>query len=185
MHTGSAFQFIAYLGFFASLTLVPLYADSFKPNSEKSVSTVLTQPNEFDKSTLISPQFRSDSHNGFSLLDPNRFSMRQSYSVGFSSGGGASYSSGVYLNTLSYQLANPLILRMDVGMHTPFYSSIPGTGDSRNFSNHLQSASFIMPHIGLEYRPSENSVFSLQWFNGEDAWKAYGPFGPYRTYGPR
>ncbi len=174
------------LGFLAGIFSIPAHSEVFSPqNAESGVSTVLTERSGFDKSSLISPQFQPASEVGFSLLNPNRFSMSQSYSVGFSSGGGNSYSSGVYLNTLSYQLADPLLLRVDLGMHTPFYSNMGGNGDSRNFANHLQSASFIMPHVGLEYRPTENSVISLHWFNGEDASKAYGPFAPFRHNGLR
>lgn len=134
--------------------------------------TVLTESEDFDRSTLLSPTFRGSSVSGFSLLNPSRFSMRQSYSVGFSSSSFGSQSAGLYLNTISYRLADPLTLTADVGFHTPFHSTIgPNAG---GFRNPGLGSSLILPHVGLEYRPSENSTLSLHFFNGPDAVKAYG-----------
>jgi hypothetical protein len=134
--------------------------------------TVLTESEDFDRSTLLSPTFRGPSVSGFSLLNPNRFSMRQSYSVGFSSSSYGSQSAGLYLNTISYRLADPLTLTADIGFHTPFHSSIGG--NAGGFGNPGLGSSLILPHVGLEYRPSENSTISLHFFNGPDAVKAYG-----------
>jgi hypothetical protein len=134
--------------------------------------TVLTESQDFDRSTLLSPTFRGPSVSGFSLLNPNRFSMRQSYSVGFSSSSYGSQSAGLYLNTISYRLADPLTLTADIGFHTPFHSTIgPNAG---GFGSPGLGSSFVLPHVGLEYRPSENSTLSLHFFNGPDAVKAYG-----------
>lgn len=147
--------------------------------------TVLTQPGEFDRGTLMAPQWRegAGSVSGFSLLNPNRFSMHQSYSVNFASGSFGSSSAGLYLNTLSYRLADPLTLSADVGFYTPLYAS-PGMSLSRGgFQDPRLGSSLVFPHVGLEYKPSENSSISLHLFNGRDAYKAYGgdPFlSPFR-----
>jgi len=147
--------------------------------------TVLTQSDEFDRGTLMAPQWREggSSVSGFSLLNPNRFSMHQSYSVNFASSSYGSSSAGVYLNTLSYRLADPLTLSADVGFYTPLYAS-PSMGMSKGgFQNPGLGSSLVFPHIGLEYKPSENSTISLHLFNGRDAYKAYGgdPFlSPFR-----
>jgi hypothetical protein len=139
------------------------------------VSLVL-QNQDFDRESFLAPEHRSSS-SGFQLLNPNRFSMRQSYSMGFGMGGGNSYSSGLYLNTLSYQLAAPLTLSFDVGFHTPIYSSF-ASGPSQSLFNGGTRPSLVLPRIGLDYKPSENTSISLQLINGADAYKAYGsPLG--------
>lgn len=152
----------------ASLLALPALVFSNQPPK-----TVLTEPDEFDRSELMSPDYRSSSSvSGFSFLNPNRFSMRQSYSMGFSSGSFGSQSAGLYLNTLSYRLADPLTLSADIGFHTPFYSSFGGP--SAGFQNPGQGSSLVLPHVGLEYKPSDNTSFSIHLFNGPDAYKAYG-----------
>jgi hypothetical protein len=143
------------------------------------VSLVL-ENQDFNRENLLAPEYRgsgSGSVSGFQLLSPARFSMRQSYSMGFGMGGGSSYSSGLYLNTLSYQLASPLTLSVDVGFHTPFYSSF-SQGPSQNLLSGGMRPSVVLPRIGLDYKPTENTSISLQLINGPDAYKAYGsPYG--------
>lgn len=103
--------------------------------------------------------------------------MRQSYAVNFASGSFGSTSAGLYLNTLSYKLANPLTLSADVGFHTPLYSS--GGFSGGGFQDPRLGSSLVLPHVGLEYRPTKNTSFSLHLFNGRDAAKAYGSLDPY------
>lgn len=156
----------------------PLLATQPEAELATRPRTVLSGNDDFDRNTLVNPEFRDNSVSGFSLLNPNRFSMRQSYSMGFSSGSFGSQSAGLYLNTLSYRLADPLTLTADVGFHMPFYSSFGGP--SAGFQNPGLGGSLVLPHIGLEYRPSENSSISIHFINGPDAAKAYGyPGSPY------
>lgn len=143
------------------------------PVSASQPKTVLTEGRDFDRSSLMNEGYRGSSVSGFSFLNPNRFSMQQSYSVGFSSGSFGSQSAGLYLNTLSYRLADPLTLTADVGFHTPFHSSLGGPMAGGR-GNPALGSSLVLPHVGLEYRPSEHSSFSLHFFNGPDAVKAYG-----------
>ena len=143
------------------------------PVSATQPTSVLTQGDDFDRSTLMNDDYRGSSVSGFSFLNPNRFSMQQSYSVGFSSSSFGSQSAGLYLNTLSYRLADPLTLSADVGFHTPFYSNFGGPLAGGR-GNPAMNSSLVLPHVGLEYRPSEHSSFSLHFFNGPDAVKAYG-----------
>jgi hypothetical protein len=146
-------------------------APGFQPTPAR---TVLSEPREFDRGTLMSPDFQgTNSVSGFSLLNPNRFSMHQSYSVNFASGSLGNMSSGVYLNTLSYRLADPLTLSADVGFYSPLYNST-GAFSKNGFQDPRLNSSLILPHIGLEYKPSENTSFSIHLLNGQDAYKAYG-----------
>lgn len=153
-------------------------------SGEEAPRTVLTQPGDFDRGTLMAPEWKDgNSVAGFSLLNPNRFSMHQSYSVNFASGSFGSTSSGLYLNTLSYRIADPLTLSADVGFYTPLYSSSSMGFSKGGFQDPRLGSSFVMPHVGLEYKPTEHTSFSLHLFNGQDAYKAYGgdPFlSPFR-----
>jgi hypothetical protein len=154
----------------------------FQPTPAK---TVLSEPREFDRGTLMSPGYPGNSVSGFSLLNPNRFSMHQSYSVNFASGSLGSMSSGVYLNTLSYRLADPLTLTADVGFYSPLYNST-GAFSKNGFQDPRLNSSLILPHIGLEYKASENTSFSIHLLNGQDAYRAYGSaMDPFMRTWPR
>ena len=152
----------------------------FQPTQTK---TLLTEPGEFDRGELMAPEWRDgNSVSGFSLMNPNRFSMHQSYSVNFASGSYGSSSAGLYLNTLSYRLADPLTLSADVGFYSPLYSST-GSFSRSGFQDPRLGSSLVLPHVGLEYKPTKNTSLSLHLFNGQDAAKAYGdsPFlSPFR-----
>jgi hypothetical protein len=176
-----------YLPMLAVLSLCAIGVYSSEPSSAAfepaPVKTILTEPQEFDRGTLMAPEYRpAGSVSGFSFLNPNRFSMQQSYSVNFASGSYGSSSAGLYLNTLSYKLADPLTLSADVGFHTPLYSTGAFSRGAGSRNSGLQDprlgSSIILPHVGLEYKPSKNTSFSLHLFNGQDAYKAYGsPIG--------
>ncbi len=142
--------------------------------------TLLTQNSTFDRNDLFSPDYRSATRvSGFSFLNPNRFSMRQSYSVNFASGSFGSASAGLYLNTLSYKLADPLTLSADVGFYSPLYSSTPGSFGARGIQDPSRGSSLVLPRLGLEYKPTKNTTFSIQLVNGQDAVKAYGNPDPF------
>jgi hypothetical protein len=167
---------------FAITSFLPVFGDEPANTAFSSTPTrtVLTQNLDFDKSELLSPDYRpSKGVSGFSFLSPNRFSMQQSYSVNFSSGSLGSSSSGLYLNTLSYKLANPLTLSADVGFYSPLYSNSAGKFGSRGIQDPSLGSSLVMPRLGLEYKPTKNTTFSLQLFNGQDAVKAYGYPSPF------
>lgn len=155
-----------------SLAALPALATPPSQGPASQPKTVLTGADDFDRTDLLDPDYKGNSVAGFSFLNPNRFSMRQSYSVGMSSGSFGTHSAGLYLNTISYRLADPLTLSADIGFHTPLYSSFGGP--AAGFQNPGLGSSLVLPHIGLEYRPSEHTSFSLHILNGPDAAKAYG-----------
>ncbi|RMD90279.1 MAG: hypothetical protein D6813_09395, partial [Calditrichaeota bacterium] len=86
----------------------------------------------------------------FSFLgfDPNRFSMNQSYSFSFTTIGGKTLGQGLYLNTMSYRLANPLTMYLQIGFVNQPFGSLR---EYSNFNNKL-----FISGAGLEYKPSEN-----------------------------
>lgn len=57
------------------------------------------------------------------LLDPQRFSMHQTYSMSFMSGGGASVGIGMFTNTFSYKASDNMFISADVSaVYSPFSS---------------------------------------------------------------
>ncbi len=96
----------------------------------------------------------------FSLLNPERFKMSHLLSASYSSGtlmpdgSTLSHSNGLYLNTTSYQLANPLSIRLHLGyQYTPFQNDILMDNQSDNM---LAGASLLYTpnhttEIGFEY----------------------------------
>jgi hypothetical protein len=130
----------------------------------------LAEP-DFDPSRMLrlgADDYSSGSSSSFSVTNPARFSMQQSYSLSAMSGPHGSLSSGLYLNTLSYQFTPLLVAFVDVGFYTPLHSSIPGLEQGAGMG------SLVLPRVGLEYRPTERLSLNLELVNGPDAWKAYG-----------
>ncbi len=92
--------------------------------------------------------------NSLSLLDPNRFSMSQSYSLMFLSDGKRSQTSGFYLNRLIYQFSAPISLKLEMGY---LHSSFLGEGKS------AAPAGKFFPALELLYQPSRNFSLRLQY----------------------
>ncbi len=138
--------------------------------------SVVGNRHDFDTRSLLVTRDHEQG-TAFTLDDPSRFSMRQSYSVSAMSSRAGSASSGVYLNTVTYQVTEPLSLSLDMGVHTPFHSSIPGIDPHHGAGG----TSLIIPRMGLEYRPNDRMSVHVDLVNGPDAWKAYGisPRGPH------
>lgn len=81
-------------------------------------------------------------------LNPKRFSMQQSYSLSYTSLGGQNFSQGVYLNTMSYQVADPLQVSLQWGvMNQP----LSGLGVPSLYQN-----GFFVSGASVEYKPSRN-----------------------------
>jgi len=137
-------------------------------------STVLRDRGEFDSRRLLGLGGRGESSSisGVSFADPSRFSMQQSYSVSAMSSGSGSMSSGLYLNTVSYRITDPLVLSVDMGVHTPMHSTFAGYSGGTG----AEASSFVLPRIGLDYVPNDRFSMHFQLYNGPDAWKAYGPY---------
>jgi len=110
----------------------------------------------------------------FSLFDPSRFSMHQSYSMSFMSGGGQSASLGVYQNSMSFLLSNKLMLNTRFGFyHDPFKLGNTTTTNSYMFNNLIFGAD-------LTYRPKENVLFSIRF--DRSPYYSYGYYNPYFGY---
>ncbi len=87
------------------------------------------------------------------FINISRLNMTQSYSIGFYTGGGFSGTQALYNNTITYQLARPLTLTLNLSiLHDP--SALWG---NESFSN---TATFL-PSGRLDWRPSDNFRMSI------------------------
>ena len=115
---------------------------------------------------------REPAKSGFSLLDPNRFNMTQSYSFMYSSSKYGSQSLGLYLNSIEYQVSDPLQIRLDIGyMHNP--GALVG-----NDNGYLGDGK-ILPGISITWKPSEK--FFLQFNYREMPVYYYSPYDRYNS----
>lgn len=90
------------------------------------------------------------------LVDPKRMEIRQSVTVSAASGGGSSMSQSFYQSRIDYRLSDPLILHLDLGILTPLSHSGPATQG-------IQRGAYLLPSVGLEYRPSESVRMYFQY----------------------
>ena len=85
---------------------------------------------------------------GFSLLDPSRLKMSQSYTFSFFSSGKQSRTFGLYTNTLEYRISQPLLVRVGLAyLHQPL--SVFNRG-----SQSLNGV--LLPNFQLFYQPSKS-----------------------------
>jgi hypothetical protein len=89
----------------------------------------------------------------FSLLDPARLKIYNSYTFSYFSSGNTSGSYGIYTTTLNYQLSNPLSLTLSLNyLHQPL--SVFGRDD-------LRVKNTVLPNFQLNYRPNNNFSFMI------------------------
>jgi len=92
----------------------------------------------------------------FSLLDPAKLYIRNSYSFSYVSAGKYSGSFGLYQSSIGYQVAKPLYLQVDLGyLHQPF-----------GFKNSIDVGNRFFPNVHMLYRPSENFSLSINVLTG-------------------
>jgi len=93
----------------------------------------------------------------FSLFDPNRFSMQQSYSISYMSFNGHGQTIGLYLNSMKYQLSSSVDLNVTLGwLHQP---SRVFTRNDRGVSDY----GHILPNVRLLYQPSDKFLFQISY----------------------
>lgn len=110
-----------------------------------------------DQSSIFKPDKLVQKPAGFlsQLIDPNKFSMSQSYSISFLSSGRQSTNVGLYLNTLNYQFSDPLRMQVRVGyMHQPLGGMASRTG---------QNGNVFLQRAMLEYKPTESMTFTVDY----------------------
>jgi len=119
-----------------------------------SLVLLLMAATAFSQSLSVPKDNTYLSKKSFSLFDPSKLKMSQSYSFGYYSGQGGSRSVGYYLNSLEYTFSSPLKVRVDLGfLHNPGAMLSNRSGVSR-------SGAFI-PGVSIDWRPSPSFNFRL------------------------
>ena len=110
-----------------------------------------------DQPTVGESLIRSDDSGLlFGWFDPSRLKMNQSFSMSYQTFGNNGFALGVYTNSLSYQISEPLSVQMDVSvMHSP-YSSLGG-----DFAKSLSGV--YLSRAELNYKASDNMLFQIQY----------------------
>src|SRR5579883_2116091 len=105
------------------------------------------------------------------LFDPQRFSMHQTYSMSFLSGGGGSTSLGMFTNTFSYRASDDLFISADVSAVYSPYSSFGSA-----FSNSLNG--IYLTNARLDWKLGDNTFMRVEYVGGPAA-GMYGGYSPY------
>lgn len=130
-----------------------------------------------DKPNVDNSLIRPDDNEGLILgfINPANFSMRQSVSMSFSTMGGQSMALGMYTNSLSYRISNPLTLSANVSLLNSPYSSL-----GNKFAQSVNG--IYLTRADLNYHPSNNFMIDLQ-FNQDPLYRYYNPYNYYNPWG--
>jgi maltoporin len=129
-----------------------------------------------DQPSVQSSLIRSEDSNfllGF--FNPANFSMRQSVSMSYTTFGNQGIALGMYTNSMSYKISNPLTLSADVSILNSPYSSL-----GSKFSQGLNG--IYLTRADLNYHPTDNFQVDLQ-FNQNPLYRYYNPYYYYNPWG--
>ncbi len=110
----------------------------------------------------------------FSLLDPSRLHMTQSYNLSYASGAGQGKMIGMYINQIDYQFAKPLRVSFAIAyLHQPqgLWGASTQIGGNK-----------LLPSFRLDWQPSRNLRFILN-YETRSPYQLYSnsPFGRYES----
>ena len=105
------------------------------------------------------------------ILNPNRFKMNQSFSLSTSMGKNMNQTTGIYSNFTSYKLSERM--NLSTGLHL-----IQSQNNLAYFSGPQTGIGY---ELGLEYKLSQNSVFSFQVINYSNSPIIYRNFSPFNV----
>lgn len=98
-----------------------------------------------------------------SLLDPDRFTMRQQSIVSYSSSGySGSNLLGMYVNTMEYRFNMPLTMRLKVAYQNNMGGLFGNTSLNRSQSG-IESGNMFIPAFDIVYQPWKNTVISFHY----------------------
>ena len=92
------------------------------------------------------------------LFDPSRFTMQQSFSMGYASSGKASLLSNTYRNSMNYRLSQKLELKLDLA-----YSYLPAAFNKSAYQLDNRRQGMFLPSFGLKYQPSQNLMIQFEY----------------------
>ena len=105
------------------------------------------------------------------LFDPSRFSMHQSFSSSFISGGGGSLGISMFTNTFAFHPSDDLFVSADVSAVYSPYSSFGSA-----YSNSLNG--IYLTNARLDWKLSDNAFMRVEYLGGPTA-GMYGGYSPY------
>ncbi len=120
--------------------------------------------NQNPNSSLFAPT------KAFSLLDPSKLKISNTYSFGYFSSGRSSGSIGMYMSTIEYQIYQPLTVKLGLGYVHPGFIG----------NNNFDVNSRILSNFSLRYRPSSNFSLSIDVLTLPEYYylnRYYDPFG--------
>ena len=120
-----------------------------------------------------------------SLLDPERFTMKQQTVMSYSSSGQFGQSLlGMYINTMEYRFNMPLTLRLRVAYQNNM-GSIFGNQASQGVKPGIETGRLFIPSFDMIYKPWKNTTISFHFrdFSGMNTYGSGNGFGysPYRS----
>jgi len=142
----------------ASVATAQFRPGSGIPNEEKPASTIDAMSGHDD---------------GFfsRLIDPTRFSMHQTYSMSFISGGGQSTGLTMFTNTFAYQASDNLFFSADLSAVYSPYSTLGSKFQQDINGIYLSSAR-------LDWKLGDHTFMRIE-YNGMPYGSYYSPFGSY------
>ncbi len=117
----------------------------------------------------ISEAISSGSNFILGFLNPDKFQMHHTFTASYMSMGKYGMMVNSYMNTIDYQISNPLFLRLNIGLMNSPYNNLPIQGFNKpQFFGGAE----------LYYRPSENTTIK---FGVDFGPGYYSPYGYYYT----
>ncbi len=120
-----------------------------------------------------------------SLLDPERFTMRQETMVSYSSSSRmGSNMNGLYLNTMEYRFQMPLTMRLRVAYENDM-GSLLGNKSITGAGSKIETGRVYIPSFDIVYQPWENTFISFHYrdYSGTANYM-YSPYSRYNRYSP-
>ena len=119
-----------------------------------------------------------------SLLDPNRFTMRQESVFSYSSSNMAgSNLVGMYINTMEYRFNMPLTMRLKVAYQNDMGSLI-GNRSMTSGRQGVETGTLFIPAFDIVYQPWKDTFISFHFrdFSGMNTTNSYGPYSGYSPF---
>jgi hypothetical protein len=115
---------------------------------------------QVEQESRVSEGLMSQSAPQFFLgwFNPDKFHMRHSFDLSFTTFGNNSLSLGSYTNSMSYEFADNLMARTDISMSYSPYNNLPMVHGKKN-----DLSSIYLSRAQLDYRPWENVLVQLQY----------------------
>ena len=142
-----------------SLILIVFTGFAFSAFAQQSNSTV----NSSGKSVFQASRNPYVNLKSMSLLDPERFTMRQQTIMSYSSSSRiGSNLQGMYVNTMEYRFRMPLTMRLRVAYQNNM-SGLFSNNSSYGGKYGLETGRLYVPSFDLIYRPWKNTIISFHY----------------------